>query len=241
MRFLLISVCFLLQASSLVSLSVNQTIHSECVVLMNGKTGRILWQRKSDTLAFPASTTKIATVFTTFMQKPNGLKERVVAQREALITVSPSKKEKTTTPSALLTGEESNGSQVGHKIGRGDECGRSFVCHDARLRQRSSNVLAQHVAGGSIPKFMDDLNRFLKQLGCTKTRFTNPHGLHHPEHVTTARDLARLSQCAMYHPAFRKLAKSQIYERKATNKSPKGSYVQSNRLLGKAATFILMR
>jgi D-alanyl-D-alanine carboxypeptidase (penicillin-binding protein 5/6) len=41
----------------------------------------------------------------------------------------------------------------------------------------------------------------------------------------------------MYHPAFRKLAKSQIYERKATNKSPKGSYVQSNRLLRQGRYF----
>ncbi len=49
----------------------------------------------------------------------------------------------------------------------------------------ASNVIAQHV-GGTIPRFMQDLNRYLKELGCNDTQYLNPHGLHHPQHVTTA-------------------------------------------------------
>jgi D-alanyl-D-alanine carboxypeptidase len=33
----------------------------------------------------------------------------------------------------------------------------------------------------------------------------NPHGLHHKEHYTTARDLARISRAAMQQPLFRKI------------------------------------
>ena len=46
---------------------------------------------------------------------------------------------------------------------------------------------------GSVPAFVAEMNAMAGAMGLTATRFANPHGLHDPEQVTTARDLAMLA------------------------------------------------
>jgi D-alanyl-D-alanine carboxypeptidase (penicillin-binding protein 5/6) len=53
-------------------------------------------------------------------------------------------------------------------------------------------VLAEAIAG-SEEGFVSMMNQMAKRLGLTGTRFQNSTGLPHPEHYTTARDLARLA------------------------------------------------
>ena len=53
-------------------------------------------------------------------------------------------------------------------------------------------ALAEHVAG-SEPVFVDLMNQYAQQLGMVSTRFQNSPGMPHPEHYTTARDIALLS------------------------------------------------
>jgi D-alanyl-D-alanine carboxypeptidase (penicillin-binding protein 5/6) len=54
-------------------------------------------------------------------------------------------------------------------------------------------ALAEHVAG-SEPVFVDLMNQYAQQLGMVGTRFQNSPGMPHPEHYTTARDIAVLSR-----------------------------------------------
>lgn len=53
-------------------------------------------------------------------------------------------------------------------------------------------AVAEHLAGG-IESFVAQMNRQAKKLALRETVFRNPHGLPHPEQVTTARDMARLA------------------------------------------------
>ncbi len=224
-------ILFLLLFSSLSALVVDSRIHSESVVLINAKNGRVLWQKNPEMESFPASTTKIATVFYALMQCPNGQKVRFIAQKEALASVSPFEKRCDNYAKYPSYYNESDGSQVGIKLG--EEMSFEDLLYATMLASGNdaTNVLAQTLGSGSIERFMGDLNGFVKRLGCTKTLFCNPHGLHHPDHVTTAKDMARLAQCAMMHPQFRKIVKTMRYERPPTNKQPKATYVQTNRLL----------
>ncbi len=78
---------------------------------------------------------------------------------------------------------------------------------------------------------MDELNIFMKQCGCRHTFFNNPHGLHHPDHVTTAYDLAQLTRVAMKDPLFREIVRTVRYTRPQTNKQESSTLVQGNRLI----------
>ena len=63
----------------------------------------------------------------------------------------------------------------------------------------ASVAVAEHLAG-SESAFADVMNQHAQILGMTNTHFVNSHGLPHPDHYTTARDLAKLSQAILKFP-----------------------------------------
>ena len=60
-------------------------------------------------------------------------------------------------------------------------------------------AVAEHVAG-SQEAFVELMNKRARQLGLTANHYCNPHGLHHPEHYTTAADVAKVSCALLEHP-----------------------------------------
>ncbi|WIY54237.1 D-alanyl-D-alanine carboxypeptidase family protein [Devosia sp. YIM 151766] len=61
---------------------------------------------------------------------------------------------------------------------------------------KSANDIAVAIAetvGGSEERFVAMMNEVASRMGLTGTHYVNPHGLHDPAQVTTARDLAILS------------------------------------------------
>ena len=71
-------------------------------------------------------------------------------------------------------------------------------------------TLAMHVSG-SVDAFAAQMNAKAAALGCADTHFVNPHGLHDPDHYTSACDLARLAAAAMALPFFRELVSRSRY------------------------------
>src|SRR5690606_10348557 len=61
---------------------------------------------------------------------------------------------------------------------------------------KSANDVAVAIAeavSGSEQKFVEEMNEMARAMGLTATHFVNPHGLHHADQVTSARDLAVLA------------------------------------------------
>jgi serine-type D-Ala-D-Ala carboxypeptidase (penicillin-binding protein 5/6) len=65
-------------------------------------------------------------------------------------------------------------------------------------------ALAEHLAG-SVPAFVERMNARAAALGLTATHFRNPCGHDAPGHVSSARDLLRLTRAALAFPEFRRL------------------------------------
>jgi D-alanyl-D-alanine carboxypeptidase (penicillin-binding protein 5/6) len=89
----------------------------------------------------------------------------------------------------------------------------------------ASLALARHI-GGSRERFYGMMNAKAREIGCTGTHFTNPHGLPDRQHYTTARDLARIMRYAMKNDEFRTItstrkhvAKSSVGTRNMVNKN----------------------
>lgn len=77
-------------------------------------------------------------------------------------------------------------------------------------------AIAEHL-GGSIDGFAKLMNEKAKSLGMTGTHFMNPHGLHHSEHYTTARDLAILTAYAFENDTFRTIVGTVEYKATSTD------------------------
>ena len=59
---------------------------------------------------------------------------------------------------------------------------------------------------GSIEAFVEHMNTRAKELGCKGTHFVNPHGLHDPDHYTTAYDISLYMTEALKHELFRTMS-----------------------------------
>jgi serine-type D-Ala-D-Ala carboxypeptidase (penicillin-binding protein 5/6) len=204
-------------------------VESEAAILINAENGTILFEKNAYAPTYPASITKIATAIYALEEKENQLSAIVVAEQESIASISPEakKRSKYSTPSFWIEQASTHmGIKKGEEFTLKDLLGGVMVvsANDA------SNVVAQYV-GGTIPNFMVGLNKYLKDLGCKSTNFTNPHGLHHPQHQTTPYDMALITREAMKNPVFRELAAAPRFIRPKTNKQEPVVILQKNRLL----------
>lgn len=80
--------------------------------------------------------------------------------------------------------------------------------------------------------FVEQMNKKAQELGCKNTHFTNPHGLHHPDHYTTARDMATMAEYALTLPHFSEITSQWIYTKPPTNVNPEEEdHINTNKLL----------
>lgn len=91
-------------------------------------------------------------------------------------------------------------------------------------------VVAHHIAG-SQDAFVSMMNTFAQDLGCTNSQFTNVHGLHDDQQLTTARDIARILARAIGNEQFATIFGTSHYDLEATNKSESRQLESSNHLI----------
>lgn len=84
-----------------------------------------------------------------------------------------------------------------------------------------ANVIAYNVGGESIPNFIEMMNRKAKELGCTNTHFSNPHGLWQKDNYSTPYDLFLIAQYAYEkHPLFMEICNTTEYVLPANTYNP---------------------
>lgn len=173
------------------------TSHAEAALLMDMKTGRVIYSKNSSERMYPASTTKMMTGILAI--ESGKMDETATATYEALKSI---------------TIEDSHmGILVGEELTMKDLLNGMLVysANDA------ANVIAVQV-GGSIEAFVDLMNAKAAELGMKDTHFLNPCGVHEKNHYTTADDLAILARYCMENETFREIVGKASYHIDPTNK-----------------------
>jgi serine-type D-Ala-D-Ala carboxypeptidase (penicillin-binding protein 5/6) len=209
-------------------------VSAQSALLINAETGAVLYEKDPHLPCHPASILKIATALYALEKKQESLDERLKVNSEMIYTVSPQikKADPKKHPAYRLT---TDGTMMGLKAG--ELISFKTLMYGLMLASGNdaANVIAEYVSG-SIPQFMEELNAYLKKCGCEGTYFSNPSGLPDPEQVTTARDIARVTQMAMKHPFFQEVVKTVNYPRFEGQKE--GNFlIHNNRLLKRGAYF----
>ncbi len=147
-------------------------------------TNRVLHSRNADELRYPASLTKMMTLYLLF--------DAIEAGEVGLNDQMPI--------SELAAAQEPSKIYV--------RAGATLRVEDAilALSVRSANdvavVLGEYL-GGSVENFALMMTEKARELGMTRTRFRNPHGLPDEGQITTARDMARLGAALFEnHPGY---------------------------------------
>jgi D-alanyl-D-alanine carboxypeptidase (penicillin-binding protein 5/6) len=207
-----LAVLLLLKNNYIVSAASNPPAASaDSVVLMDAKTGTILYSKNPDAAYPPASTTKTMTALLTL--ENTNLTDQVTIGRNPPF-------------------EE--GSAVGIK--EGEILTVKDLLYGLMLESGNdcAAALAEHIAG-SKEKFAAMMNERAKELGATNTNFVNPSGLYDANHKTSARDLALIMRELVKFNEYKTIAMSPFYKIQPTNKTAEERYVNNkNRLVLKS-------
>ncbi len=188
----------LVDLSVLTSYPAAPQIDAPAAILIEAKTGTILYAKNANTAYYPASITKVMT---------------------ALLVLENCSLDETVTFSYRATHDLEEGSS---SIARteGEELSVEN-CLYAMLIASANEVaqaLAEHV-GGTIEDFATMMTARAIELGCTNTHFTNPSGLNNTEHYTTAHDMALIMRAAIQLSDFLTIDSTTTYCIPATNKN----------------------
>ena len=171
--------------------------------------GRVLYQEHANELNYPASLTKIMTLYLTF----DALEHKRLHLDDYLIV---SQYAADAQPVKL-------GLAAGSKI-KVEDAIKAVAVHSANDVAR---VLAENLKGGKEGNFASLMTRVANEIGLENTNFENSSGLPNDDHMSTARDIALLSMAVYKHfPKYWKYfgIKTWTYNGK--------TYTNTNRLLG---------
>lgn len=231
----LVSCTILFQVYPLQAKQLSLSVAAESAILMNAETGSILYEKQAFKPQFPASITKTATALYALKMKGDQLDTLVAAEQDSIASVSEAaiRRANYKLPSHWV---EQGSSHIGIK--KGEELAFRDLLYGMMLPSANdaANVIAQFVSG-SVPRFVEEMNAYLKTIGCYNTTFQNPHGLHHPNHQTTAFEMALIAREALKNPTFCEIVASERYTRPKTNKQESSTIVQLNKLLRRGKFF----
>jgi serine-type D-Ala-D-Ala carboxypeptidase (penicillin-binding protein 5/6) len=179
---------------------------AQSAAVVDSYSGEFLYTKNPDAKEYPASSTKILTALIVIE----------AGNLDQVVTVAP--EDTKVEPSSL-------------NLKPGQQFTRRQLLFGMLLK--SANDVAMCLArdnAGSVPAFAEKMNLRAAELGATSSHFVNPHGLHDPNHYTTAHDLVLIARAAMQQPLFRQIVSTIYY----TWRTPNGEVDQlrnHNRLL----------
>jgi serine-type D-Ala-D-Ala carboxypeptidase (penicillin-binding protein 5/6) len=186
--------------------SQDLSLAAQSAALVDSYSGEFLYTKNPDAKEYPASSTKILTALIVIE----------AGNLDQIVTVAP--EDTKVEPSSL-------------DLKPGQQFTRRQLLFGMLLK--SANDVAMCLArdnAGSVPAFAEKMNLRAAELGATSSHFVNPHGLHDPNHYTTAHDLILIARAAMQQPLFRQIVSTIYY----TWRTPTGQVEElrnHNRLL----------
>lgn len=166
-------------------------LYALSAVLMDGESGRVLYEKDGERPLANASTTKVLTCIVALENSPG----------DDYVQVS-----------------QNAASQPEVKLGlrKGEQYYLEDLLYSLMLKSHNDTAvaIAEH-CGGSVEGFARMLNRKAKQIGCKDTYFITPNGLdaedENGKHHTTAADLALIMRYAVKNETFLHIAQTRDY------------------------------
>jgi D-alanyl-D-alanine carboxypeptidase (penicillin-binding protein 5/6) len=171
----------------------NFVTQAKQAILIDANDGSVLFQHNADELMHPASMSKLMTLVMVFRALKSG---ELKMEDEFVMSVN-----------AWRTGGAPSGTSamfvpVNEKV-TVSELLQGIIVQSGN---DASICVAENMAG-TEEAFAEQMTQLGREIGLTSTTFKNATGLYHPEHLTTARDLARLAQYVIkefpeFYPMF---------------------------------------
>lgn len=174
--------------------------HCTAAIVVDGDNNEVLYDYNAHEQRFPASVTKIMTTLVILRAIDAGeisLDTQVTASKKAVTLPEGS------STAGIVEGEVLTIEQL-------------LYCDLVPSANEACNILAEALCD-TQDEFVARMNDTAAELGMTGTHFANPHGLHDPNHYTTAYDIYLMAAAAMKYDIFRTIVSTPTYTLEPTN------------------------
>ena len=177
--------------------------------VIDHNTGKVLFARNADAPRYPASLTKIMTLYMVFDRLETGqLKLNTPMKVSSFAASRPP-------------------SKIGLKVGSTITVENAIKALVTKSANDVAVVIAEHI-GGSEANFAKMMTERARQIGMAKTTFRNASGLPNTQQITTARDMSTLGRSIMVtHPDYYGYFNTRVFTYRGSR------YGNHNRLLGR--------
>ncbi|MFC0391731.1 D-alanyl-D-alanine carboxypeptidase family protein [Paenibacillus mendelii] len=202
------------------------TLQGEAAVLMDERTGQLLYGKNEHKRLYPASTTKLLTALIALEKgDPDAI---VTVGDEALL---PSKGEST---AGLYKGQQLSLRDLiaAMMLPSGNDAARTIARYTAAVETGKQMTMEE-----GLETFADMMNKRAEELGAMESHFVNPHGLHDLDHYTTAGDLALIARKARQNKLLRDIVSESEHTVKTATTTMGPTFVNRNKLLQPASGY----
>jgi D-alanyl-D-alanine carboxypeptidase (penicillin-binding protein 5/6) len=156
-------------------------LSAQAAILLDLRSGQVLWEHNAQRRMYPASLTKMMT---------------------ALLAIESRRLDDTFRASKLAaaTGESTIYLQEGEPLRL-----RQVLQAVLIVSANDAAVMMAESVGGSVPAFAQMMNERAVAMGLRDTHFVNPSGLHDENHYSTAADLAQIARRGMLNDVFARI------------------------------------
>jgi D-alanyl-D-alanine carboxypeptidase (penicillin-binding protein 5/6) len=198
----------LLAGGTLVTHTFRPKLLGAAAILVDAKTGRVLWEQRAHQRRQVASTTKIMTALLALRK----LRPHDIVQVDKSVPRVPLVRE------GLRTGEQVETWKLMYAL---------------LLYSGNDDALALAIAaGGNKWRFIREMNAEAQKLGLRDTHFVSPSGVVDVNNYSSAWDLAALTRVAMRNPRFRSIVRTRVKHVSWAAPTFSKIYINNNRLIG---------
>lgn len=193
------------------------SLSSPSAILIDYKTGKVIYQKNANVKRANASTTKIMTAILALEQ----------GDMDDIVTFS-----------SYAASQEA----VKLYANPGEQFKLGDLMYAMLLPSYNdvATAIGEHI-GGSASKFASMMNKKARELGCKNTTFVTASGLDEGNHGTTAADLAKIARYAFSKKEFRQIIKTKNYQFSSTSSGRRFYVTNSNSLLGSMSGVVGMK
>ena len=156
-----------------------RSMTADAAILMNARTGEVLYEKNGDKREYPASMTKMMTCI---LSVESG-------RADLAVTITPFAADVETT-----------------RVRPGEQARLKDLTRQMMLISDNGAALAiAETLGGSEEQFAAMMNRKAREIGAFHTHFVNPNGMPDANHYSTAHDIALIAAYGLRNPEFRKI------------------------------------
>lgn len=156
-----------------------RSMTADAAILMDARTGEVLYEKNADKREYPASMTKMMTCI---LSVESG-------RSDLAVTITPFAADVETT-----------------RVRAGEQARLKDLTRQMMLISDNGAALAiAETLGGSESQFAAMMNAKARAIGAFHTHFVNPNGMPDANHYSTAHDIALIAAYGLRNPEFRKI------------------------------------